>query len=86
MITRRDFLNASLAGAGSMLMGMPPPLDLMKQSGKDWNDYGGVGDYTRSNGNTWEVVSAAAPCGTHCFCKLFGLTARCTANYVPEFL
>ena len=24
----------------------------------DWNGYGGVGDYARSNGNTWEVVNA----------------------------
>src|SRR5688500_6440783 len=55
-ISRRDFLNGTLvAGAGLLLHGQapaaPPP-------GDDWNGYGGVGDYRRSNGNTWEVMTA----------------------------
>jgi spermidine dehydrogenase len=35
---------------------MPAPSQLRAGS-TDWNGYGGVGDYSRSNGNTWEVLS-----------------------------
>jgi spermidine dehydrogenase len=55
-ITRRDFLNASLLGAGSMLLTLPAPSALLAAN-TDWNGYGGVGDYAHSNGNTWEVLS-----------------------------
>ena len=56
-ITRRDFLNGTLlAGAGLLLhnraAGAISPAD-------EFNGYGGVGDYARSNGNTYEVMSAA---------------------------
>jgi spermidine dehydrogenase len=56
-ITRRDFLNGALvAGAGLLARGEPfattSPADA-------WNGYGGVGDYRRSNGNTYEVMTAA---------------------------
>ena len=55
-ITRRDFLNASLIGAGSMLVTLPAPSELLAAN-TAWNGYGGVGDYAHSNGNTWEVMS-----------------------------
>jgi spermidine dehydrogenase len=56
-ISRRDFLNGTLvAGAGFLLSNrfafpISPP--------EDWDGYGGIGDYRRSNGNTWDVMNAA---------------------------
>jgi spermidine dehydrogenase len=58
-ITRRDFLNASLLGAGAALLHLPAPARLGAQSFHEWTGPGGVGDYARSNGNTWEVIEAA---------------------------
>src|SRR5271155_1931109 len=58
-ITRRDFLNGALLGAGAMLLGLSAPAFLLAQRNPDWDGYGGVGDYARSNGNTWEVMHAA---------------------------
>lgn len=59
-ITRRDFLNASLIGAGSTLLATQSPLELLAgQKAKtqdDWSGYGGVGDYASSHGNTPEVI------------------------------
>lgn len=55
-ITRRDFLNATLLGAGSMLLSLPAPSEMFGAN-VDWNGYGGVGDYAHSNGNTWEMMS-----------------------------
>lgn len=57
-ITRRDFLNGALIGAGAMLMDLSSPLDLLA-AGTEWDGDGGTGDYSRSNGNTHAVVSAA---------------------------
>jgi spermidine dehydrogenase len=57
-ITRRDFLNATLLGAGTALLSQPPQAS-GQSSRADWTGYGGVGDYAASNGNTWEVVEAA---------------------------
>ncbi|MFL6354444.1 MAG: NAD(P)-binding protein [Bryobacteraceae bacterium] len=54
-IERRDLLNSTLLAAGSMLLGSIPPLQLLAE--EDWTGYGGVGDYARSNGNTYEVMS-----------------------------
>jgi spermidine dehydrogenase len=53
-ISRRDFLNgALLASAGFLLHGKAPSL-----SPEDaFNGYGGVGDYSHSNGNTWNVLN-----------------------------
>ncbi len=58
-ITRRDFLNGALLGAGAMLLDLSAPAFLLGQRNPDWDGYGGVGDYARSNGNTWEVMHAA---------------------------
>lgn len=55
-ITRRDFLNGTLLGAGAMLLDLPAP-SAMLGANSDWNGYGGVGDYAHSNGNTWQVMS-----------------------------
>ncbi len=60
-ITRRDFLDASLLGAGSMLLRRPAPLTLSYQAAAnpEWEGYGGVGDYANSHGNTWESLTVA---------------------------
>ena len=55
-ISRRDFLNGTLvAGAGLILRGDLP--DTISPA-DDWTGYGGVGEYARSNGNTYEVMTA----------------------------
>jgi spermidine dehydrogenase len=60
-ITRRDFLDASLLGAGSALLRRPPPLaaSYLPAVNPDWEGYGGIGDYARSHGNTWEALTVA---------------------------
>jgi spermidine dehydrogenase len=65
-ITRRDFVNGALAGAGAALMsgcidmsGTTGKEDPFAPSGSPWTGYGGVGDYARSNGNTHAVRDAA---------------------------
>ena len=57
-ITRRDFLNGILLGAGASLFEMSSPLLLMAQK-PTWDGYGGVGDYEGSNGNTESIMTAA---------------------------
>src|SRR5690242_7531518 len=64
-ITRRDFVNAALvAGGGLWLHGRVPagaPADPTANGtlADPWTGYGGVGDYARSNGNTFDVMNAA---------------------------
>ena len=59
-ITRRDFVNSTLVGAGLALMNTPGPAFAQgAPAGADWNGYGGVGDYRASNGVTWEVMDSA---------------------------
>jgi spermidine dehydrogenase len=61
-ISRRDFLNTIALGAGAALLGTPAPSsrgESDKEPWHPWTGYPGVGDYARSNGNTWDVVSAA---------------------------
>jgi spermidine dehydrogenase len=55
-IERRDLLNATLLAAGGMLLHSIAPFQLLAE--EDWTGYGGVGDYARSNGNTYEVMTA----------------------------
>ena len=55
-VSRRDFLNATLLASGGLLLGSTNPLELLSEN--DWTGYGGVGDYRRSNGNTYEIVQA----------------------------
>lgn len=55
-ITRRDFVNGAIAGSTLLATGVSAQaLEL----GPDWTGPGGIGDYSRSNGNTHEVVNAA---------------------------
>ena len=58
-ITRRDFLGATLLGAGAALLDGTSPAQLLGASGEDdWTGYGGIGDYRHSNGNTFSVMQA----------------------------
>src|SRR3954465_10128210 len=74
-ITRRDFLNATLLGAGGALLSAHSPAEAalvrsltasISQVGGSstdaalaWEGPGGVGDYTRSHGNMFDVVQTA---------------------------
>src|ERR1700689_642241 len=57
-ITRRDFIGSTLIGSGAVLLGAagPPFAQGVKSA---WKGDGGVGDYSRSNGNIASVVNAA---------------------------
>lgn len=60
-ITRRDFLGATLLASGAMLLEGLTPAQLMAQMSSmkdDFTGYGGIGDYSLSNGNTLEVLLA----------------------------
>src|SRR5690348_3905371 len=64
-ITRRDFLGSTLLASGAQLLEPFSPAHFLaahEQSppgaAEDWTGYGGVGDYSNSNGNTWEILSA----------------------------
>jgi len=58
-ITRRDFLGATLLGAGAALLdGLTPAQILGATAEDDWTGFGGIGDYRHSNGNTLEVLQA----------------------------
>jgi spermidine dehydrogenase len=66
-ITRRDFLGSTLLASGAQLLHPLTPSQflasrLTTQSPSDaaieWNGPGGIGEYSKSNGNTWEVLSA----------------------------
>src|SRR5438045_7085130 len=54
-IERRDLLNSTLLAAGGLLLNSIAPFQLLAE--EDWTGYGGVGDYARSNGNTYEVMT-----------------------------
>ncbi len=56
-ISRRDFLNSTLLASGSLLLTSVTPRQLLGED-DDWRGYGGVGDYSKSNGNTLEVLAA----------------------------
>ncbi len=66
-ITRRDFVNGVLAGCGAALAAgcaqaprAPEAIaSSLAPSGSPWTGYGGVGDYSWSNGNTQAVIEAA---------------------------
>jgi spermidine dehydrogenase len=67
-ITRRDFFGSTLLASGAMLLEGFSPAELLAspingRSGfavepNDWSGYGGVGEYSASNGNTYEVMLA----------------------------
>ena len=56
-ISRRDFLNSTLLASGGLLMTSVTPTQLLGED-DEWTGYGGIGDYSGSNGNTLEVLSA----------------------------
>lgn len=65
-ITRRDFVNTTLVGVGSGLLGAAAPMHAFKdipavgmQQKDPWYGYGARGDYARASGNTREVAAAA---------------------------
>jgi len=60
-ITRRDFVNGVLVGAGAAALGTSASNVAGTSAGAEdtFTGYGGVGDYARANGNTWPVVRAA---------------------------
>jgi spermidine dehydrogenase len=60
-ITRRDFLGATLLASGAALLDGLSPADILARGTPErdaFNGYGGVGEYSGSNGNTWEVLQA----------------------------
>jgi spermidine dehydrogenase len=56
-ITRRDFLGSTLLASGAMLLDGLTPRELLAET-DDFTGYGGVGEYSSSNGNTWPVLQA----------------------------
>ena len=64
-ITRRDYLNSTLVASGGLLLSGACPMELLAQA--DWNGYGGVGEYSNSNGNTFEVMTEAHKIRDHVF-------------------
>ena len=56
-ITRRDFLGSTLLASGAALLSGATPMEMLP-AGDDWTGYGGVGEYSSSNGNTLEVLQA----------------------------
>jgi spermidine dehydrogenase len=56
-ITRRDFLGSALLASGSLLLAGATPAQLLAET-DDFTGYGGVGEYSSSNGNTWTVLQA----------------------------
>lgn len=67
IITRRDFVNATLLGSGAALLTMHAPSfakptkveTITEGVDTTWYGYGGVGDYASSHGNTPEVANTA---------------------------
>jgi spermidine dehydrogenase len=57
-ITRRDFLGSTLLASGAALLGSATPAELLAMQGDEFTGYGGVGEYSTSNGNTWNVLQA----------------------------
>jgi spermidine dehydrogenase len=56
-ITRRDFLGSMLLASGALLLEGVAPSELLAGA-DEFSGYGGVGEYSRSNGNTLEVLLA----------------------------
>ena len=57
-ITRRDFLGSTLLASGALLLDSVAPQQLLAQQADDFTGYGGVGEYSNSNGNTLPVLQA----------------------------
>lgn len=63
LITRKDFLNATLLGVGGALLARAAPAwawpGIPPQTTDTWTGFGGTGDYATSNGNPTTVLDAA---------------------------
>lgn len=57
-ITRRDFLGSTLLASGALLLNSNAPEDLLARQKDEFTGYGGVGEYSTSNGNTLPVLQA----------------------------
>ncbi len=77
-ITRQDFLNSTLLASGALLAGKSP-LEFISED--NWTGYGGVGDYSNSNGNTYEVVTDGHKIRDH----VFGPTPKHVHDTGEEF-
>jgi spermidine dehydrogenase len=56
-ITRRDFLGSALLASGAVLLDSVTPAEILATR-DDFTGYGGVGEYSKSNGNTQAVIQA----------------------------
>jgi spermidine dehydrogenase len=56
-ITRRDFLGSALLASGAVLLDSITPAELLAER-DEFTGYGGVGEYSTSNGNTRAVMEA----------------------------
>lgn len=56
-ITRRDFLGSTLLASGALLLDSLTPEELLAQK-DEFTGYGGIGEYSKSNGNTLQVLQA----------------------------
>jgi len=56
-ITRRDFLGSTLLASGSVLLKGMTPAELLAAR-DEFTGYGGIGEYSLSNGNTFDVLRA----------------------------
>ncbi len=56
-ITRRDFLGSTLLASGAVLFDSLTPQEILAQN-DEFTGYGGVGEYSASNGNTLTVLQA----------------------------
>jgi spermidine dehydrogenase len=56
--TRRDFLGSTLLASGALLLGPLSPVELLAQQVQqdEFTGYGGIGEYSNSNGNTLPVL------------------------------
>jgi spermidine dehydrogenase len=65
-ITRRDFLGSTLLASGVGLLSGLSPAEILAMSAQsastgskdDWTGYGGIGEYSTSNGNTFGIMQA----------------------------
>ena len=57
-ISRRDFLNGTLLASAGMAFGPHVHVPLTTSPADAWDGYGGVGDYARAHGNTYDMMTA----------------------------
>jgi spermidine dehydrogenase len=65
-ITRRDFLGSTLLASGAVLLDSKTPAQLLAQR-DEFTGYGGVGEYSNSNGNTLAVLQAGHTIRDHLY-------------------